>query len=71
MARLIIASIRALPAAPLAAYCAAWLGRLVTRVLARQLQMPEAAVQDAGLYLCAYLETFERQLLQVVLSKLS
>jgi hypothetical protein len=66
-----IALIRALPASPLAAYCIAWLGRLVTRALARQLHVPEAVVYSAGLYIHACVDTFERQLIQLLLGKLS
>ena len=71
MPHLIVALIRTLITSPVTAICVAWLGRLLTRTLARQLQMPEAVVRDAGLYLYACVDGFERQLLQVLLSKLS
>ena len=67
----LIALIHALTASPLAAYCISWLGRLVTRALARQLNVPEAVVYSAGLYLYACVDTFERQLMQLLLGKLS
>ena len=69
MLHLLLALIRALIASPLTALCAAWLGCLLTRVLARQLHMPEAFVRDAGLYLYACLDSFERRLLRTMLGR--
>ena len=71
MPHLHIAMLRAVVTSPLIAHGTAWLGRLATRVLARQLQVPEAVVYSAGFYLYACIDTFERQLLQLLLGKLS
>ena len=71
MPHLLVALIRRLAASPLTALCVACLARLITRILARQLQMPEALVHDAGRYLYARVDTFERQLLYRLLGKCS
>ena len=46
---------------------AAWAGKLLARLVARQLQMPEALVHAAGHYVYARIDAFERQLLHSLL----
>jgi hypothetical protein len=71
MLHLLIALIRTVIASPLAAACAAWFGHLLTRLVARQLKVPEALVHDAGRYLYACVDTFERRLLRSMTGKVS
>jgi hypothetical protein len=49
--------------------CLGWSARLIAKILARQLQMPEALVHDAGRYVYAQLDAFERQLLHGLLGR--
>lgn len=60
----LVALIRALICSQRFAALTAWLGRLAGRVLARQLQMPEALVHETGLYLYRRVDAFERRLLR-------
>jgi hypothetical protein len=67
MPALLFALIRAAIASPLATSCATWIGRLITRALARQLQMPEPLIRDGCLYLYSRVDLFERRLLHSLL----
>jgi len=67
MPALLFALIRAAITSPLATRSIAWLGRLITRALARQLQMPEPLVRDGCLYLYSRVDLFERRLLHSLL----
>ena len=58
------ALIRTVIASRVVATFAAWIGRLLARLVARQLQVPEALVHDLGRYLYAQVDSFERRLLQ-------
>jgi hypothetical protein len=51
-------------ASPHAAGCVAWLARLLTRIIARQLQLPEALVHATGLYIYSRVDAFERSMLK-------
>lgn len=63
MLHLVAAAIRAVVTSSIVTALVAWLGKLLTRAVAQQLQIPEALVHGAGLYLHAQIDTFERQLL--------
>jgi hypothetical protein len=67
MLHLIAALTRAVVTSSIVTALVAWLGRLLTRAVARQLQVPEALVHAAGLYLYARIDVFERQLLHGLL----
>lgn len=67
MLHLIAALIRAVVASSTVTALVAWLGKLLTRAVARQLQVPDALVHAAGLYLRARIDTLERQLLHGLL----
>jgi hypothetical protein len=71
MLPLLLALIRTFASSPITTACVAWLGRLVTRLLARQLQMPEALVHNTGLYVYASIDSIERRLLRTVLTSLA
>jgi len=53
---------------PRATLIGSWLMRLSTRLLARQLQVPEPVVRAAGFYLYARLDAWERRLLTLLAS---
>ena len=59
--------IRAVVTSSIVSAIVTWLGKLLTRAVARQLQLPDALVHAAGLYLYARIDTFERQLLHSLL----
>lgn len=61
--------IRTLASSSITTACIAWFGKLLARVVARQLQVPEALVHDAGRYGYAQIDLFERQLLHGLLGK--
>jgi len=67
MLHLIAALIRAIVTSSIVTALVAWLGKLLTRAVARQLQVSEALVHTAGLYLHAQIDTFERRLLHRLL----
>jgi hypothetical protein len=67
MPALLFALIRGAITSPLATRSIAWIGRLITRALARQLQMPEPLVRDGCLYLYSRVDLFERRLLHSLL----
>jgi hypothetical protein len=67
MLHLIAALIRAVVTSSIVSAIVTWLGKLLTRAVARQLQLPDALVHAAGLYLYARIDTFERQLLHSLL----
>ena len=67
MLHLLTALIRTIVTSSLATAGVAWLGKLLARALARQLQVPEALVHDAGCYVYAQIDSFERQLLRGLL----
>ena len=67
MLPLLAALIRTIAASSITTICAAWAGKLLARILARQLQVPEALVHDAGRYVYAQIDSFERQLLHGLL----
>jgi hypothetical protein len=46
-----------------------WIGRFAARLVARQLQMPEALVRDAGCYIYARVDLFERALFSGLFGK--
>jgi hypothetical protein len=69
MLPLLAALIRTVATSSITSALVGWAGKLVTRAVARQLQVPEALVHLAGLYLYAQIDTFERQLLHSVLGK--
>ncbi len=54
---------------PVTTTCLSWLGKLIARIVARQLQVPEALVHDAGRYVHAQIDTFERQLWRGLLGR--
>jgi hypothetical protein len=47
-----------------------WIGKFAARIVARQLQVPEALVRDAGSYVYARIDLFERALLSGLLDKI-
>jgi len=63
MLHLLAALIRTIVRSSITTVFVAWAGKLAARALARQLQVPEAPVHDAGLYVYAQIDLFERQLL--------
>jgi hypothetical protein len=67
MLHLVAMLIRAVVTSRVVTALVAWLGKLLTRAVARQLQVPETLVHTAGLYLYARIDTFERQLLHGLL----
>lgn len=67
MLHLVAVLIRAVVTSSIVTALVAWLGKLLTRAVARQLQVPETLVHAAGLYLYARIDTFERQLLHGLL----
>jgi hypothetical protein len=69
MLHLVAMLIRAVVTSRVVTALVAWLGKLLTRALARQLQIPEALVHSAGLYVYAQIDTFERQLLHGLLGR--
>lgn len=69
MLHLITPLIRTIAASSMTTALIAWLSKLVARAVARQLQVPEALVHSAGLYVYAQIDTFERQLLHSLLGK--
>jgi hypothetical protein len=68
---LLFVVLRAALTSRLATTCAAWFGRLITRALARQLQLPEALVHDGCLYLYSCVDLFERRLMRGLLGRRS
>jgi hypothetical protein len=68
MLPLLIATARTVAASPIAAACLSWSGKLIARLVARQLQVPEALVHDAGRYIYAQIDSFERRLKHDLLS---
>jgi hypothetical protein len=71
MLPLLIAAVRILVSSPITATCLAWSTKLIAKILARQLQVPEALVHDAGRYVYAQIDTLERQLLAGLLGRSS
>jgi hypothetical protein len=71
MSPLPIAAVRILVSSPVTTACLAWSAKLIAKILARQLQVPEALVHDAGRYAFAQIDTFERQLLAGLLGRSS
>jgi len=69
MHSLLFVVLRAALTSRLATRCVAWFGRLITRALARQLQLPEALVHDGCLYLYSRVDLFERRLLDGLLGR--
>jgi hypothetical protein len=69
MLHLVAPLIRTIVRSSIAIAVVAWLSKLLTRALARQLQVPEALVHSAGLYVYAQIDMFERQLLHGLLGK--
>jgi len=69
MLPLVIPVIRTVASSSLTTACAGWIGKLFARVIARQLQLPETLVRDAGCYVCARIDLFERALLHGLLGK--
>lgn len=67
MLHIVAMLIRAVVTSRVVTALVAWLGKLLTRAVARQLQIPEALVHATGLYLCARIDSFERQLLHGLL----
>lgn len=67
MLHLVAVLIRAVVTSSFVTALVAWLGKLLTRAVARQLQVPETLVHAAGLYLYARIDTFERHLLHGLL----
>ena len=63
MLPLLTSLIHIIISAPLTTAVVSWLGRLIARAVARQLQVPEALVHEAGRYVYARIDCFERQLL--------
>ena len=63
MLPVLFATARSVTTSPAATACLAWLAKMIAKILARHLQMPEALVHDAGRYVHAQIDTFERQLL--------
>jgi len=58
-----------LVASPVTTACLTWSARMIAKILARQLQVPEALVHDAGRYVYAQIDSFERTLLDGLLGK--
>jgi hypothetical protein len=71
MLPLLTLAVRTVVSSPVTTVCLAWSARLIAKILARQLQMPEALVHDAGRYVYAQVDTFERQLLHGLLRRSS
>ena len=69
MLPLVIALLRTIATSSLATVFTRWLGNLFARAVARQLQVPEALVRDAGCYVYARVDLFERALLSGLLGK--
>ena len=69
MLPLVIPLIRAVATCPLTTAGTTWLGRFSVRVVARQLQVPEALVHDAGFYIYTRIDLFERALLSGLFGK--
>ncbi len=67
MLPLLFAAARSVTTSPAATACLAWLAKVIAKILARQLQMPEALVHDVGRYVYAQIDTLERQLKQGLL----
>jgi hypothetical protein len=68
MLPLLIATVRRVATSPVPTACLAWSGKLITRMVARQLQVPETLVHDAGRYIYARIDSFERRLVHDLLS---
>ena len=68
MLPLLALAVRKLVSSPVTTNCLAWSGRLIAKILARQLQVPEALVHDTGRYVYAQIDSFERALLHSLLS---
>ena len=69
MLPLVALAVRNLVASPVTTACLAWSGKMIAKILARQLQLPEAVVHDAGRYVYAQIDSFERALLSGLLGK--
>jgi hypothetical protein len=69
MLPLVITLTRTAVSSSIATACTAWLGKFFARVVARQLQVPEALVRDASFYVYARIDLFERQLLSGLLGR--
>ena len=69
MLHLITPLIRTIATSSMTTALIAWLGKVLARAVARQLQVPEALVHSAGLYVYAQIDLFERQLLHGLLGK--
>jgi hypothetical protein len=66
MIPIVIAAIHRLIVSPEIAACGRLLLRCATRLVARELQIPEPLVHDASRYLCARVDLLERRLLAVM-----
>ena len=62
-------ALRTLVASPMTTACLAWSAKLIARILARQLHVPEALVHDAGRYVYAQIDSLERALLTGLLGR--
>jgi len=69
MLPLVISIFRAVATSSLATACTGWLARFLAHVVARQLQVPETLVRDAGFYVYTRIDLFERALLSGLLRK--
>jgi len=63
MLPLLTLALRAVATSSVPTACLAWSARLIAKIVARQLQGPEALVHDAGRYVYAQIDIVERQLL--------
>jgi len=70
MLPLIVPVVRTIASSSLTTACAGWIGKLFARVIARQLQVPETLVRDAGFYVYARIDLFERALLHGLLGNI-
>ncbi len=68
MLPLLAAAIRTIASSSIATACLAWSARLIAKILARQLQVPEALVRETGRYVYVQIDSFERRLLLSLLS---
>ncbi len=66
---LLALAVRTLVASPITTAGLAWSARLAANILARQLQVPEALVHDAGCYVYAQIDSLERALLKGLLGR--
>jgi len=71
MLHLVAALIRTIVTSTIVTAFAAWAGRLLARIVARQLHVPEALVHDAGRYVYARIDHFERRLLRSLTTSLA